>query len=148
MLFTDLGLSESILRAINEEGYTSPTPIQEKSIPAVLKGGDLLAAAQTGTGKTAAFALPILSRIDLSKKAPQALVLALALPQPMPLAAVAVAADLFMIKAGEHRHGVGSEHVEVGVRQEPPGAVLPDERAQPRRQVLPGDLTVDGLVDL
>lgn len=63
MLFTDLGLSESILRAINEEGYTSPTPIQAKSIPAVLKGGDLLAAAQTGTGKTAGFTLPILQRL-------------------------------------------------------------------------------------
>jgi ATP-dependent RNA helicase RhlE len=64
MLFTDLGLSEPILRAISEEGYTSPTPIQEKSIPAVLKGGDLLAAAQTGTGKTAGFTLPILQRLS------------------------------------------------------------------------------------
>lgn len=63
MLFTDLGLSQSILRAIHEEGYSSPTPIQEKSIPAVLKGGDLLAAAQTGTGKTAGFTLPILQRL-------------------------------------------------------------------------------------
>jgi ATP-dependent RNA helicase RhlE len=63
MLFTDLGLSESILRAISEEGYTSPTPIQEKSIPAVMQGGDLLAAAQTGTGKTAGFTLPILQRL-------------------------------------------------------------------------------------
>lgn len=69
MLFTDLGLSESILRAINEEGYTSPTPIQAKSIPAVLKGGDLLAAAQTGTGKTAGFTLPILQRLSTSPKA-------------------------------------------------------------------------------
>ncbi len=69
MLFTDLGLSESILRAINEEGYTSPTPIQAKSIPAALKGGDLLAAAQTGTGKTAGFTLPILQRLSTSPKA-------------------------------------------------------------------------------
>ena len=68
MLFTDLGLSESILRAIKEEGYTSPTPIQEKSIPAVLKGGDLLAAAQTGTGKTAGFTLPILQRLSTTAK--------------------------------------------------------------------------------
>ncbi len=67
MLFTDLGLSEPILRAIAEEGYTSPTPIQAKSIPAVLKGGDLLAAAQTGTGKTAGFTLPILQRLSASK---------------------------------------------------------------------------------
>ena len=67
MLFTDLGLSEPILRAIAEEGYTSPTPIQAKSIPAVLKGGDLLAAAQTGTGKTAGFTLPILQRLTSLK---------------------------------------------------------------------------------
>ena len=67
MLFTELGLSEPILRAIAEEGYTSPTPIQAKSIPAVLKGGDLLAAAQTGTGKTAGFTLPILQRLTSSK---------------------------------------------------------------------------------
>ena len=63
MLFTELGLSDSILRAIEEHGYTTPTPIQAKSIPAVLKGGDLLAAAQTGTGKTAGFTLPILQRL-------------------------------------------------------------------------------------
>lgn len=69
MLFTDLGLSEPILRAIAEEGYTNPTPIQEKSIPAVLKGGDLLAAAQTGTGKTAGFTLPILQRLTSNPKA-------------------------------------------------------------------------------
>jgi ATP-dependent RNA helicase RhlE len=67
MLFTELGLSEPILRAIAEEGYTSPTPIQAKSIPAVLKGGDLLAAAQTGTGKTAGFTLPILQRLCSAK---------------------------------------------------------------------------------
>jgi ATP-dependent RNA helicase RhlE len=68
MLFTDLGLSEPLLRAIADEGYTSPTPIQAKSIPAVLKGGDLLAAAQTGTGKTAGFTLPILQRLSSSTK--------------------------------------------------------------------------------
>lgn len=68
MLFTELGLSDSILRAIEEHGYTSPTPIQAKSIPAVLKGGDLLAAAQTGTGKTAGFTLPILQRLISNSK--------------------------------------------------------------------------------
>jgi len=67
MLFTELGLSEPLLRAIAEEGYTTPTPIQAKSIPAVLKGGDLLAAAQTGTGKTAGFTLPILQRLSSTK---------------------------------------------------------------------------------
>ena len=63
MQFKDLGLSEEILQAINEHGYTTPTPIQAQSIPAILKGGDLLAAAQTGTGKTAGFTLPVLQRL-------------------------------------------------------------------------------------
>jgi ATP-dependent RNA helicase RhlE len=63
MTFDDLGLSPEILRAVREEGYTEPTPIQEQAIPLVLSGRDLLARAQTGTGKTAAFALPILERL-------------------------------------------------------------------------------------
>lgn len=63
MQFKDLGLSELILKAINEHGYTTPTPIQAQSIPAILNGGDLLAAAQTGTGKTAGFTLPVLQRL-------------------------------------------------------------------------------------
>ena len=67
MLFNQLALSAPILRAVQEEGYTTPTPIQIQSIPAVLKGGDLLAAAQTGTGKTAGFTLPILQRLMDSK---------------------------------------------------------------------------------
>ncbi|HNV87959.1 MAG TPA: DEAD/DEAH box helicase [Methylotenera sp.] len=58
--FNELGLSEPILRAINDAGYSTPTPIQAKAIPQVLSGGDLLAGAQTGTGKTAGFTLPIL----------------------------------------------------------------------------------------
>ncbi len=61
--FSDLGLSESIVRAVAENGYTTPTPIQAQAIPAVIKGGDLLAGAQTGTGKTAGFTLPILERL-------------------------------------------------------------------------------------
>jgi ATP-dependent RNA helicase RhlE len=60
MLFTELGLSDEILRAVTEQGYSTPTPIQAQAIPAVLGGGDLLAGAQTGTGKTAGFTLPIL----------------------------------------------------------------------------------------
>src|SRR5512137_182512 len=63
MPFSKLGLSEAILRAVSESGYTTPTPIQSQSIPAVLAGGDLLAGAQTGTGKTAGFTLPILQRL-------------------------------------------------------------------------------------
>ena len=63
MLFEQLGLIEPILKAIKKEGYTQPTPIQEQSIPEVLKSRDLLGCAQTGTGKTAAFAIPILQRL-------------------------------------------------------------------------------------
>ena len=63
MNFKDLGLSSKILRAIEELGYEEPTPIQEKSIPAILEGRDLVGSAQTGTGKTAAFALPALHRL-------------------------------------------------------------------------------------
>ncbi len=66
MQFSELQLIEPILRALEEEGYTTPTPIQEKAIPIVLGGFDLLGCAQTGTGKTAAFAIPIIQR--LSKK--------------------------------------------------------------------------------
>ena len=68
MLFTNLGLSESLLKAIKEQGYDTPTPIQEKAIPVVIEGKDVLAAAQTGTGKTAGFTLPLLER--LSQKQP------------------------------------------------------------------------------
>ena len=64
MSFTELGLSDAIVRAVTEHGYTTPTPIQPQAIPAVLAGGDLLAGAQTGTGKTAGFTLPILQRLD------------------------------------------------------------------------------------
>ncbi len=63
MHFSDLGLAEEIVRAVTEHGYTTPTPIQTQAIPAVLSGGDLLAGAQTGTGKTAGFVLPILQRL-------------------------------------------------------------------------------------
>ncbi|MDP2006060.1 MAG: DEAD/DEAH box helicase [Rubrivivax sp.] len=63
MQFTDLGLAEPLLRAIREHGYDTPTPIQAQAIPQVLKGGDLLAGAQTGTGKTAGFVLPMLHRL-------------------------------------------------------------------------------------
>ena len=66
--FNELGLSESILRAINDAGYTTPTPIQAKAIPQVLSGGDLLAGAQTGTGKTAGFTLPILHLLSQKQR--------------------------------------------------------------------------------
>ena len=72
MTFDDLGLSAALLKAVKNEGYTTPTPIQEQSIGHVLEGRDLLGVAQTGTGKTAAFALPILQRLGDNAGAPRA----------------------------------------------------------------------------
>ncbi|WP_028917478.1 DEAD/DEAH box helicase [Pseudoxanthomonas sp. J35] len=74
--FGDLGLPEPLLAALSAVGYESPSPIQAATIPALLAGRDVLGTAQTGTGKTAAFALPALARLDLSKGKPQVLVLA------------------------------------------------------------------------
>jgi len=68
--FNDLGLAEPILRAISDAGYTTPTPIQAKAIPQVLSGGDLLAGAQTGTGKTAGFTLPLLHLLHTNARKP------------------------------------------------------------------------------
>jgi ATP-dependent RNA helicase DeaD len=73
--FAELALAPEIHRVIDEVGYETPSPIQASSIPPLLEGRDLLGQAQTGTGKTAAFALPLLSRLDLTKKKPQILVL-------------------------------------------------------------------------
>jgi ATP-dependent RNA helicase DeaD len=75
-LFADLNLSEPLLRVLKELGYESPSPIQAATIPILLDKRDVLGQAQTGTGKTAAFALPVLARIDIRQSAPQALVLA------------------------------------------------------------------------
>ncbi|NIJ68287.1 DEAD/DEAH box helicase [Xanthomonas sp. 60] len=74
--FAQLGLSEPVMAAIAAVGYETPSPIQAATIPAMLEGRDVLGQAQTGTGKTAAFALPVLSNIDLQQIKPQALVLA------------------------------------------------------------------------
>ena len=68
MTFDSLGLHAEILRAVNEQGYTTPTPIQQQAIPIVLAGDDLLASAQTGTGKTAGFTLPLLHRLAADEK--------------------------------------------------------------------------------
>ena len=73
--FAELNLDPAINKVIKEVGYETPSPIQARSIPPLLEGRDLLGQAQTGTGKTAAFALPLLSRLDLKKKIPQILVL-------------------------------------------------------------------------
>ena len=85
MKFTELGLLPELLRAVDDTGYTDPTPIQREAIPVVLQGRDLMACAQTGTGKTAGFTLPLLQRLMAGRKdrlsrsaskSPRALVLA------------------------------------------------------------------------
>ncbi len=74
--FADLDIPAPVLKALKEVGYETPSPIQAATIPLLMAGRDVLGQAQTGTGKTAAFALPVLSRIDIKQTAPQALVLA------------------------------------------------------------------------
>ena len=74
--FSDLGIDERVLHALTDVGYESPSPIQSATIPPLMQGRHVVGLAQTGTGKTAAFAVPILSRIDLAQKTPQALILA------------------------------------------------------------------------
>ena len=73
--FSDLGISEEILRAVEEMGYTTPSPIQSQAIPFVLEGRDVIGQAQTGTGKTAAFAIPIIDLVDPEFNRPQAIIL-------------------------------------------------------------------------
>ena len=74
--FDELGLDPKVLKALTDVGYETPSPIQAETIPLLLENRHVVGLAQTGTGKTAAFALPILSRIDISDATPQALVLA------------------------------------------------------------------------
>ncbi|PQZ61128.1 ATP-dependent RNA helicase [Microbacterium sp. MYb54] len=74
--FEELGITGAVLKAIKDLGYETPSPIQAATIPTLLSGRDVVGQAQTGTGKTAAFALPVLERLDVSQKTPQALVLA------------------------------------------------------------------------
>jgi ATP-dependent RNA helicase RhlE len=87
MSFTPLGLQESLLRAVQTEGYTQPTPIQAQAIPAILSGRDVMAAAQTGTGKTAGFTLPLLQNLGKGERARTNQVRALVLTPTRELAA-------------------------------------------------------------
>lgn len=87
--FSDLALNSAILSALNEMGFVSPTPIQAAAIPLLLEGRDALGKAQTGTGKTAAFSLPLLNKLDLSQYKPQAIVMA-----PTRELAIQVAAEI------------------------------------------------------
>ncbi len=122
MLFKDLNLIEPILRALNTEGYSTPTPIQEQSIPVALAGRDLLGCAQTGTGKTAAFAIPILQHLYAEKsngqrtKGIRALVLT-------PTRELAIQIDESIAAYGRH---LGLKHLVVfgGVSQHPQTAAL------------------------
>src|SRR5919205_3149786 len=75
MSFQDLGLLEPVVHGVQSLGYTDPTPIQERCIPLVLQGRDVIGSAQTGTGKTAAFALPILTRLKQRTGRPRCLIL-------------------------------------------------------------------------
>ena len=78
MSFTDFGLTPDLLKAIAEEGYTTPTPIQEQTIPQVLMGRDVLGCAHTGTGKTAAFTLPMIEVLTAGRaraRMPRSLIL-------------------------------------------------------------------------
>ncbi len=95
--FTDLGLSEAVVRAVKAVGYESASPIQAATIPAMLEGADILGQAQTGTGKTAAFALPILSKLNMKDRVPQALVLV-----PTRELAIQVAEAFQKYAAGQH----------------------------------------------
>ena len=74
LTFNDLGLKETLVKAIDDLGFTTPSPIQAEAIPVALSGNDIIGQAQTGTGKTAAFGLPLLQLINISDKFPQALI--------------------------------------------------------------------------
>ena len=73
--FEDLGLSENILKALKDYGYENPTPIQEKTIPNIMEGKDVLGLSKTGTGKTASFGLPLIEKIDCKLNKVQAIIL-------------------------------------------------------------------------
>ncbi|HEY2455387.1 MAG TPA: DEAD/DEAH family ATP-dependent RNA helicase [Scandinavium sp.] len=97
--FSDLGLNASILKSLNDLGYEKPSPIQAECIPHLLGGRDVLGMAQTGSGKTAAFSLPLLHNLDPELKAPQILVLA-------PTRELAVQVAEAMTEFSKHMHGV------------------------------------------
>jgi len=100
--FRDLGLPPELLRAVEELGYEQPTPIQAGAIPPLLEGRDMLGQAQTGTGKTAAFALPLLAKLDLGLKAVQAIVLTPTRELAMQVAEAVRAYGKYVGKRGVH----------------------------------------------
>src|SRR5690554_1280864 len=100
-LFSDLGISAEILRAVEDMGYTHPSPIQEQTIPFLLEGRDVIGQAQTGTGKTAAFGIPIIDQVDPQLKKPQALILC-------PTRELAVQVEGEIGKLSRHKRGISS----------------------------------------
>ena len=107
MHFSELGLCEALQNAVADKGYDTPSPIQAQAIPAVLDGRDVMAAAQTGTGKTAGFTLPLLERLRKGKPASNNQVRALVLTPTRELAAqvgLAAGATQQLFMGGEHLH--------------------------------------------
>ena len=100
-LFSDLGISAEILRAVEDMGYTHPSPIQKQTIPFLLEGRDVIGQAQTGTGKTAAFGIPIIDQVDPQLKKPQALILC-------PTRELAVQVEGEIGKLSRHKRGISS----------------------------------------
>ncbi|MBN7810514.1 DEAD/DEAH box helicase [Algoriphagus sp. H41] len=99
--FSDLGISEEILRAVEEMGFTTPSPIQAQAIPFVLEGRDVIGQAQTGTGKTAAFAIPIIDLVDPDFNKPQAIILC-------PTRELAVQVEGEIQKLAKHHRAINS----------------------------------------
>ena len=97
MKFGELGLSKNLLRAIQKSGYEEATPIQEQTIPLVLAGQDVIGQAQTGTGKTAAFGLPLLEHVDLDNPAIQAIIIS-----PTRELAIQTQEELFRLGRDKH----------------------------------------------
>jgi ATP-dependent RNA helicase DeaD len=101
LLFSDLGVSAEILKAVEDMGYTHPSQIQTQSIPLLLEGRDLIGQAQTGTGKTASFAIPIIDQVEVSIKKPQALILC-------PTRELAVQVEGEFVKLSKYKRGFSS----------------------------------------
>ncbi len=101
LLFSDLGISEEILKAVEGMGYTHPSPIQAQTIPFLLEGHDVIGQAQTGTGKTAAFGIPMIDQVDASINKPQALILC-------PTRELAVQVEGEIVKLSRYKKGVSS----------------------------------------
>ena len=99
MKFSELGLNDALLKAIKRSGFEEATPIQEQTIPLALQGKDVIGQAQTGTGKTAAFGLPILQMIDKKEKAIQAVII-----EPTRELAIQTQEELFRLGRDEHAH--------------------------------------------